>query len=76
MEWAKTLWYMDHCIRALRPKPAVETVYEAEFKVKIQRMSSLPKKYDVAAQIPLESRRKTCDAVLKQELINVSSFFL
>ncbi|XP_026745289.1 uncharacterized protein LOC113506657 isoform X1 [Trichoplusia ni] len=71
MEWAKTLWYMDHCIRALRPKPAVETVYEAEFKVKIQRMSSLPKKYDIAAQIPLESRRKTCDAVLKQELINV-----
>ncbi|CAH0629147.1 unnamed protein product [Chrysodeixis includens] len=72
IEWAKSLWFMEHCIRTLRPKPAIETVYEAEFKVKMLRMSSLPKQYDIAAQIPLESRRKTCEAVLKQELITVN----
>ncbi|KAJ8724745.1 hypothetical protein PYW07_015703 [Mythimna separata] len=71
-EWAKSQWASDHCIRALRPKPAVERVYEAEFKMKAQRMQALPKHYDIAAQISLESRKNNCDAVLKEELIKVT----
>ncbi|KAH9633924.1 hypothetical protein HF086_009737 [Spodoptera exigua] len=71
-DWAKTLWTTDHFIRALRPKPFVEAVYEAEFKMKALRMSSLPKQYDLAAQIAFESPKSNCDAVFKQELISVS----
>ncbi|KAJ8726735.1 hypothetical protein PYW08_015132 [Mythimna loreyi] len=71
-EWAKSLWATDHCIRALRPKPAVERVYEAEFKMKAQRMQALPKQYDLAAQISLDSGKSNCSAVLKEELIKVS----
>lgn len=71
-DWAKTIWTTDHFIRALRPKPLVEAVYEAEFKMKALRMRSLPKQYDLAAQITLDSTRSNCDAVLKQELIGVS----
>uniref|UniRef100_A0A2A4IXC6 Little elongation complex subunit 2 C-terminal domain-containing protein n=1 Tax=Heliothis virescens TaxID=7102 RepID=A0A2A4IXC6_HELVI len=70
-EWAKSLWTTDHCIRALRPKPTIETVYEAEYKIRAQRVRSLPKNYDIAAQIPLESTKSNCDMVLKQELITV-----
>ncbi|XP_047023206.1 uncharacterized protein LOC124632414 isoform X2 [Helicoverpa zea] len=70
-EWAKSLWTTDHCIRALRPKPTIETVYEAEYKVRAQRVQSLPKNYDIAAQIPLESTKSNCEIVLKQELISV-----
>ncbi|KAF9813177.1 hypothetical protein SFRURICE_015666, partial [Spodoptera frugiperda] len=68
-DWAKTIWTTNHFIRALRPKPLVEAVYEAEFKMKALRMRGLPKQYDLAAQIALESPRSNCDVILKQELI-------
>lgn len=71
-DWAKTIWTTNHFIRALRPKPLVEAVYEAEFKMKALRMRGLPKQYDLAAQIALESPRSNCDVVLKQELIGVA----
>ncbi|XP_050561529.1 uncharacterized protein LOC118263295 isoform X4 [Spodoptera frugiperda] len=71
-DWAKTIWTTNHFIRALRPKPLVEAVYEAEFKMKALRMRGLPKQYDLAAQIALESPRSNCDVILKQELIGVA----
>lgn len=71
-DWAKSIWTTNHFIRALRPKPLVEAVYEAEFKMKALRMRGLPKQYDLAAQIALESPRSNCDVILKQELIGVA----
>lgn len=49
-------------------------MYEAEFKMKALRMRGLPKQYDLAAQIALESPRSNCDVILKQELIGVRNF--
>ncbi|XP_047546092.1 uncharacterized protein LOC125078001 [Vanessa atalanta] len=71
MEWAKTLWTNVHCVRALRPKPTIETVYDARFKMRASEMESYPKTFNMAAQIPLESRSNTIELILEKELINV-----
>ncbi|XP_013161785.1 PREDICTED: uncharacterized protein LOC106113516 isoform X2 [Papilio xuthus] len=69
--WAKTLWTTNHCIRALRPKPLVETIYEAEFSIRAKQMESFPKNYTIAAQIPLESRNDKYEMIHEKELISV-----
>ncbi|KPJ21488.1 hypothetical protein RR48_00613, partial [Papilio machaon] len=69
--WAKTMWTTNHCIRALRPKPLVETMYEAEFEIKAKEMESFPKNYTMAAQIPLESRNDKYEMIHEKELISV-----
>ncbi|CAH2091620.1 unnamed protein product [Euphydryas editha] len=71
IEWAKSMWTSSHCIRALRPKPHIETVYEASFKIKAKEMESFPKMFDMAAQIPLESRNNMFDMILEKEIVNV-----
>ncbi|XP_050681598.1 uncharacterized protein LOC126977004 isoform X1 [Leptidea sinapis] len=55
IDWAKTLWLTNHCIRALRPKAPVETTYNARFKMKAHELKCYPKRYQLAAQIPLLS---------------------
>ncbi|XP_045459908.1 uncharacterized protein LOC123670458 [Melitaea cinxia] len=70
IEWAKTMWTSNHCIRALQPKPQIETVYEARFKMKAKEMESYPKVFDFAAQIPLETRNSTFDMILDKEIVN------
>ncbi|XP_075972539.1 uncharacterized protein LOC142974241 isoform X2 [Anticarsia gemmatalis] len=73
IEWAKSLWTSDHCIRALRPKPSIESIYEAEFKIRAQRLSGFPKHFDMAAQIPLEcSRPYKYELTLKDTLLGVN----
>ncbi|XP_069355382.1 uncharacterized protein [Maniola hyperantus] len=72
IEWAKTLWTNSHCVRALHPKPHVETVYEATFKMKAMEMSSYPKMYNLAAQIPLETSKSTFEMVLDKDLKSVN----
>ncbi|KAL4711650.1 hypothetical protein ACJJTC_011358 [Scirpophaga incertulas] len=72
LEWAKFLWANSHCVRALRPKPIVETVYEAEFNIKAKEMECFPKLYTLAAQIPLESATSKCEIVHQKELVKVS----
>ncbi|CAK1551533.1 unnamed protein product [Leptosia nina] len=54
IDWAKTLWASEHCIRALRPKPPVELAYEAQFKLRATELQSYPKTFSLAAQIPLQ----------------------
>ncbi|XP_046978625.1 uncharacterized protein LOC124544206 [Vanessa cardui] len=71
MEWAKALWTNVHCVRALRPKPTIETVYDARFKMRASEMESYPKTFNMAAQIPLETRNNTIELILDKELINV-----
>ncbi|XP_013190124.1 uncharacterized protein LOC106134580 isoform X2 [Amyelois transitella] len=72
-EWARTLWTNAHCSRGLRPKPTVETVYEAEFKMKANEMQSFPKTYKMAAQIPLEDANNLCEMIYQKELKKVHS---
>ncbi|XP_045764024.1 uncharacterized protein LOC123866477 isoform X2 [Maniola jurtina] len=72
IEWAKTLWTNSHCVRALHPKPHVETVYEAMFKMKANEMISYPKMYNLAAQIPLETCKSTFEMVLDKDLKKVN----
>lgn len=72
LEWAKNLWTTNHCIRALRPKPLVETIYEAEIALKAKEMESFPKNYMMAAQIPLESRNDKYEMIHEQDIIKVS----
>lgn len=74
IEWAKTMWTSSHCIRALQPKPQIETVYEARFKMKAKEMELYPKMFDFAAQIPLETRNNTFNMVLDKEIVNVSYY--
>ncbi|XP_048480845.1 uncharacterized protein LOC105387579 isoform X2 [Plutella xylostella] len=71
-EWARALWTSTHCIRALRPKPLVEMVYDAEFRMKVTELASLPKKYDMAAQIPLVTQGGQFELVHKKDLIKVN----
>lgn len=70
IEWAKTMWTSSHCIRALQPKPQIETVYEARFKMKAKEMELYPNMFDFAAQIPLETRNNTFNMVLDKEIVN------
>ncbi|XP_039746131.1 uncharacterized protein LOC120623907 isoform X2 [Pararge aegeria] len=74
--WAKTMWTTSHCVRALHPKPHVEAVYEARFKMRALEMSSYPKTYEMAAQIPLEKNNSNaCEMVLDKEIkkVNIKS---
>lgn len=71
-DWAKTMWTSNHCVRALRPKPPIELVYDAEFKMAAHRLESFPKNYSLAAQIPLESANANCELVHEKVLIKVS----
>ncbi|CAH0717484.1 unnamed protein product, partial [Brenthis ino] len=71
IEWAKTQWTTIHCIRALRPKPPIEFVYDARFKMRENEMQSYPKMFDMAAQIPLETRNNNFDLVLSSDLKSV-----
>ncbi|CAG9562892.1 unnamed protein product [Danaus chrysippus] len=70
-EWAKTLWATTHCVRALRPKPILEAVYEALIKLKAHEMQCYPKTYSLAAQIPLDYKNDSFEMVLEEDLINV-----
>lgn len=74
IEWAKTLWTTNHCVRALHPKPHVEMVYEARFKMRANEMNSYPKTYDMAAQIPLETVNGSCTMVFAKDIKTVSNF--
>ncbi|XP_068628029.1 uncharacterized protein [Battus philenor] len=76
IEWAKNLWTTTHCIRALRPKPPVETTYEAEFNVKAKELESFPKNYVMVAQIPLETRNVKFEIVHDKDLITVDQSLL
>ncbi|XP_053599911.1 uncharacterized protein LOC128669244 isoform X2 [Plodia interpunctella] len=71
-EWAKVLWTNVHCSRSLRPKPTIETVYEAEFNIKANRMQSFPKTYKLAAQIPLEIPNNHCEMIFQKNLKKVN----
>ncbi|KAM3958210.1 uncharacterized protein ACR2FA_007763 [Aphomia sociella] len=71
LEWAKTLWTNNHCSRALRPKPPIEMVYEAEFKIKAHELQSLPKDYELVAQIPLETKNHKCNIIFEKDLKSV-----
>ncbi|KAL0883574.1 hypothetical protein ABMA27_015726 [Loxostege sticticalis] len=72
-DWAKTMWTSNHCVRALRPKPPIELVYDAEFKMAAHRLESFPKNYSLAAQIPLESANANCELVHEKVLIKVNN---
>ncbi|XP_063823765.1 uncharacterized protein LOC135073510 [Ostrinia nubilalis] len=72
IEWGKTMW-TTHCCRVLRPKPVVEMVYDSEFKVAAHRFESFPKNFHVAAQIPLEDSKITCEMAQVDSLIKVST---
>ncbi|XP_049865221.1 uncharacterized protein LOC126366224 isoform X2 [Pectinophora gossypiella] len=72
MEWAKTLWTNSHCGRALRPKPVLERVYEAEYKMKAKQLESFPKSYEMAAHIALHNKNNNCSLTHKKDLINVN----
>ncbi|CAK1577981.1 unnamed protein product [Parnassius mnemosyne] len=71
IEWAKSLWTTGHCIRALRPKPPVESAYEAEYQTRAKGLESFPKNYQMAAQIPLESNNEKFEMMFEKELISV-----
>ncbi|KAJ0179117.1 hypothetical protein K1T71_004829 [Dendrolimus kikuchii] len=73
IEWAKSLWTSTNCIRALRPKPSLETIYKAEYKMKANEMSSFPKSYQLAAQIPYGVKDHSCELTHKQDLITVNA---
>ncbi|XP_026326463.1 uncharacterized protein LOC113235105 isoform X2 [Hyposmocoma kahamanoa] len=70
-EWAKSLWTSNHCVRALRPKPTIEMVYEAEFKMRANEMAAFPKRYEMAALIPFDNNQKGCEIVFRKTLIKV-----
>lgn len=72
-EWAKSLWTSNHCVRALRPKPTIEMVYEAEFKMRANEMAAFPKRYEMAALIPFDNNQKGCEIVFRKTLIKVSN---
>ncbi|CAH0758935.1 unnamed protein product [Diatraea saccharalis] len=72
INWAKSLWTSSHCARALRPKPPIEMVYEAEFKVRANSLQSFPKNYALAAQIPLQTPNSKCDMVHQEHIIKVN----
>ncbi|XP_063380343.1 uncharacterized protein LOC134666963 [Cydia fagiglandana] len=71
IDWAKSLWTNGQCIRALRPKPLIESVYEAEFKVRANQMKGYPKMFELVAQIPMEPSGEY-DMVMQKELIGVN----
>ncbi|KAG6447810.1 hypothetical protein O3G_MSEX005168 [Manduca sexta] len=71
-EWARALWNNCHCIRALRPKPVIETVYDAEYKMRSHEVRSFPKTWHVAAQIPLEMRSGVFEMVLREDVVKVN----
>ncbi|XP_073967558.1 uncharacterized protein isoform X2 [Choristoneura fumiferana] len=71
MEWAKTLWTNGNCIRALRPKPQIESVYEAEFKMRAHQMKGYPTTFEVVAQLALESNGEF-EMVPLKDFINVN----
>ncbi|XP_038213412.1 uncharacterized protein LOC119833468 isoform X2 [Zerene cesonia] len=71
--WAKSLWATEHCIKAIRPKPQVEVVYEAQHKMRAHELQSYPKNYELAAQIPLEVRNDECEFVHKEDLISIDA---
>ncbi|XP_063636040.1 uncharacterized protein LOC134806643 [Cydia splendana] len=71
IDWAKSLWTNGQCIRALRPKPLIESVYEAEFKVRANQMKGYPKMFELVAQIPMEPAGEY-DMVMQKELIGVN----
>nr|XP_032511743.1 uncharacterized protein LOC116766148 isoform X1 [Danaus plexippus plexippus] len=70
-EWAKSLWATTHCVRALKPKPILEAVYEALNKLKAHKMQCYPKTFSLAAQIPLDYKNDSFEMVLEEDLINV-----
>ncbi|XP_045520067.1 uncharacterized protein LOC123711494 isoform X1 [Pieris brassicae] len=72
--WAKNLWITEHCVRALRPKPPVELVYEAYFKLNASELQCYPKLYTLAAQIPLEGKNENYnEMVFCEDLIDVNN---
>ncbi|XP_047989124.1 uncharacterized protein LOC125228557 isoform X2 [Leguminivora glycinivorella] len=71
IDWAKSLWTNGQCIRALRPKPLIESVYEAEFKVRANQMKGYPRMFELVAQIPMEPAGEY-DMVMEKELIGVN----
>lgn len=71
-EWAKSLWTNNHCVRALRPKPIIEVVYEAEFKMKANEIAAFPKRYEMAALIPFNNNQAGSEIVFQKSLIKVS----
>ncbi|CAG4983524.1 unnamed protein product [Colias eurytheme] len=71
--WAKSLWATEHCIKALRPKPHVELVYEAQYKMRAHELQSYPKNYELAAQIPLEARNDQCEFEFVEDLISIDA---
>ncbi|XP_063375240.1 uncharacterized protein LOC134662847 [Cydia amplana] len=71
IDWAKSLWVNGQCIRALRPKPLIESVYEAEFKVRAIQMKGYPRLFELVAQIPMEPAGEY-DMVMEKELIGVN----
>ncbi|XP_041973537.1 uncharacterized protein LOC121729173 isoform X1 [Aricia agestis] len=70
-EWAKSLWLTSHCTRALRPKPPVETTYEARFNMKAHEFVSYPSNYKMAAQIPLDFVQSS-ELIHDKDLISVN----
>lgn len=71
IDWAKSLWTNGQCIRALRPKPLIESVYEAEFKVRANQMKGYPKMFELVAHIPMEPTGEY-DMVMEKELVGVN----
>lgn len=73
IEWAKSLWVDEHYTRALCLKPVIETVYEAEFKMRVHKLSGFPTCFDMATEIPLEySNTHQYDIQLIQTLLDVN----
>ncbi|XP_052755516.1 uncharacterized protein LOC128201737, partial [Galleria mellonella] len=72
LEWTKTQWTNNHCSRALRPKPPIEMVYEAEYKLKAHELQSFPKEYEMVAQIPLEAKNHKCNMIFDKDLKSVN----
>ncbi|XP_072942150.1 uncharacterized protein [Epargyreus clarus] len=72
IEWAKLVWASDHCRRALRPKPRVESIYEACTKIKALEIQGFTKNLRMAAQIQLEATRATAfELTYVKDLITV-----
>ncbi|XP_039763100.1 uncharacterized protein LOC120635958 isoform X2 [Pararge aegeria] len=70
--WAKELWTNNHCVRALHPKPEVEKVYEAIFKMRAFEMRSFPKTYERVALLSLEKKNSNAfEMILDKEIITV-----
>ncbi|KAJ2950797.1 hypothetical protein O0L34_g9063 [Tuta absoluta] len=72
LEWAKTMWTTNHNSRALRPKPIIETQYNAEFKMKESSLQSYPKNFEMAAHISLSNIKYQCHMLFKQDLVKVN----